>query len=246
MSLFGHNDYAAIVDGFMLLNVDAAQYFPMLSLNGPDPAGKYTIGKQYFEESGGQDGAGKKDDFVTRSGDGPIVVYPLEKKTGNKGSKGGLDPVPNFASLMEEPPTPLESSKRKKYKIAYLLLAHENFDALVRVVQSLYTEEGLFLIHIDASHPDLDKKVRDWLLENDEEIRNNGRNIKVFESPFSMQWGGSSIVFAQLEGFYRLLDIAEWDYVINLSVYDYPLMSTAAMHHFLQVSPCLETLSMSC
>jgi hypothetical protein len=244
MSLLGHSDYSAIADGFLLLHVDATQYFPTLSLNGPDPAEKYTTTRQYFEEKGPRTDQGQSDDFITRSGEGPTVVYPLQKRSQRKDSeKGALKPVPPFASLMEEPPTGLESSKRKKYKIAYLLLAHENFDALVRVVQSLYTEEGFFLIHVDASNPDLDRRIRSWLLANDDEIRKNGRNIQVFEKPFPMQWGGCSIVFAQLEGFYRLLDTADWDYVINLSVYDYPLMSTAAMHHFLLVSAFKVVLS---
>ena len=47
--------------------------------------------------------------------------------------------------------------------------------------------------------------------------------------------GSSSIVIAQLEGYFQLLDLADWDYAINLSAEDFPLMSTAAMHKTLEV-----------
>jgi hypothetical protein len=47
--------------------------------------------------------------------------------------------------------------------------------------------------------------------------------------------GSSSIVLAQLEGYFQLLDLGDWDYAINLSADDFPLMSTAAMHKKLQV-----------
>jgi hypothetical protein len=44
-------------------------------------------------------------------------------------------------------------------------------------------------------------------------------------------------VIAQLEGYFQLLDLADWDYAINLSAEDFPLMSTAAMHKKLEVCP---------
>ena len=47
--------------------------------------------------------------------------------------------------------------------------------------------------------------------------------------------GSGYIVLAQLEGYFQLLDLADWDYAINISVDDFPLMSTGAIHQKLQV-----------
>ncbi len=47
--------------------------------------------------------------------------------------------------------------------------------------------------------------------------------------------GSPYIVLAQLEGYFQLLDLADWDYAINISVDDFPLMSTGAIHQKLQV-----------
>ena len=40
---------------------------------------------------------------------------------------------------------------------------------------------------------------------------------------------------AELEGYFQLLDLADWDYAINLSAEDFPLMSTEAIHKKLEV-----------
>ncbi|RKO95040.1 hypothetical protein CAUPRSCDRAFT_13186, partial [Caulochytrium protostelioides] len=66
---------------------------------------------------------------------------------------------------------------------------------------------------------------------------NQRTNVFVIDPSFSLSWGGSSIVFVQLEGFFSLLDLASWDYVINLSGYDYPLQSTLSIHTYVSKFP---------
>ncbi|KAI9349295.1 hypothetical protein DFJ73DRAFT_834136 [Zopfochytrium polystomum] len=39
-------------------------------------------------------------------------------------------------------------------------------------------------------------------------------------------WGHISLVLMQLSGYWELLDLADWDYVINLSAVDYPLRTS--------------------
>ena len=59
----------------------------------------------------------------------------------------------------------------------------------------------------------------------------------MMDGSFNGQWGGSSLVFIELEGFFQLIDLAEWDYVINLSVHDYPLANTSTIHQILELTP---------
>ena len=47
---------------------------------------------------------------------------------------------------------------KKRYKIAYFIMAHGNKDCLVTLMDALYSEEAIYLIHIDANFPDLKLK----------------------------------------------------------------------------------------
>lgn len=145
----------------------------------------------------------------------------------------GSDATRQYGPGLDMPYSVSQTSAKKHYKIAYLILAHENPDALVRLMQSLYSSDGLYMIHIDAKVPKLQSDIDQWLKQNEKVLEKN-KNVFLMKDPFELQWGSSSIVMAQLEGFFQLLDLATWDYVVNLSVYDYPLLSTGALHKKLE------------
>ena len=227
MTVFGQNDYASLTDGILLQSIDASHYFPFLSLQGNDPMEKYTARPSYYtHEKVYQDEWTKETRFVEKTRDGPLVVEVEDIKQSPTTLKEQLE----FSRLME----PESKKERRHFKIAYLVLAHENFAALVRMLQAVYSKQGLFLIHVDKNSPKLQEDVKKWIAQNRNDI-GDADNIHIFTNPFALQWGSTSIVVAQLEGFYRLLDLAEWDYVINLSAYDYPLLSTDAIHKILEV-----------
>ena len=108
-------------------------------------------------------------------------------------------------------------------------------DSVLYLLEAMYSKEGLFLIHVDKKNAilqsELEKKIKSHSF-----INTTYHNVFIMKNSFYLQWGSSSIVFAQLEGFYQMLDLGDWDYIINLSAYDYPLYSTNAIHkHLLSV-----------
>jgi hypothetical protein len=120
---------------------------------------------------------------------------------------------------------------KKRYKIAYFIMAHDKKECLITMMDALYSTEGIYLIHIDANYPEFKQEIVEWV------DRSMWDNVRVMDKSFFGQWGGSSLVFIELEGFFQLLQMAEWDYVINLSAHDYPLANTSTIHHILQITP---------
>ena len=136
-----------------------------------------------------------------------------------------------FLTIQDKSIDTVRAIHRKRYKIAYLILAHEKISCLMTMMDALYSHEAIYLIHVDAHYPEFKKKVMDWVKTT------KWDNVYVMSKSFYGQWGGSSLVFMELEGFFQLMDMAEWDYVINLSVHDYPLANTSTIHHILEKTP---------
>jgi len=121
----------------------------------------------------------------------------------------------------------LSFSQPKDLRIAYLLLFHQNLEQLKRLVHTIYHPYNVYVIHVD-------KKV-----DNIQEVRNFAlqyRNIAVVERRFDIAWGSVEMVYATLEGLFTLLDVAEWDFVINLSAADYPLCTEEELTSILSAS----------
>ncbi len=128
---------------------------------------------------------------------------------------------------------------KKKYKIAYLILAHKTLDVvenIKKLIQALDYDDSLVLIHVDLKSWHTYESLR-YYIQNLPASKQS--RIKLMTNRHTIQWGLSSIVFAQLDGFFQLLDEGDWDFVVNLSASDYPLRSTDYIHRRLQVSPFL-------
>ena len=63
----------------------------------------------------------------------------------------------------------------------------------------------------------------------------NEDNVYISETSYHGLWGHISLVWMQLNGFFELLDLADWDHVINLSASDYPLRSSMDIHKWLSL-----------
>ena len=120
----------------------------------------------------------------------------------------------------------------KKYKIAYLIMVHENLECISKLMDALYSNDAIYLFHIDSN---ADQDFKKEMIQGVKNLKY--RNVYIMDKSFHGQWGGASLVFIELEGFYQLLDLADWDYVINLSAYDYPLANTSTIHQILEKTP---------
>lgn len=120
-----------------------------------------------------------------------------------------------------------KGDKMKKYKLAYLIMVDEQngFENLKLLVKKLNDNDAIILIHVDAKSEILKEKVKSWSAKLD--------NVRLSSKSYDGRWGHSSLVLMQMYGFFELLDIADWEYVINLSNYDWPTMSNQQIYSYL-------------
>lgn len=110
-------------------------------------------------------------------------------------------------------------------KIAYFIMAHHKPDMLLRMMNAIYTEDNIYLIHIDLGGSD---ELQELALN----LANSNSNIRLLPSRFLM-WGGWSLVQVELDAMNYLLQLNnEWSYYINLSGQDFPLLSQGKIQAF--------------
>jgi hypothetical protein len=136
------------------------------------------------------------------------------------------------------------NNKKRTYQLAFLLLVHGNEKVLQNIkkqVEILDDGSAIILIHIDArSDPRLRSSVERFIEDREKQLNEEraqrqlkslgiddkeevAGNVFIAQNCYEVKWGHISIVWAQLNGFWELLDVADWELVINLSANDMPL-----------------------
>jgi hypothetical protein len=114
--------------------------------------------------------------------------------------------------------------------IAYLLLVHRFPEQFKRLFRAIYDPANHYLIHVDkGSGQGLEDDLRDFL--------GPYGNAAILDSQRA-QWGGWSLVDAELRGMAQLLRMgATWTHFINLSGQDFPLRTQAQIAGYLAARP---------
>ncbi|KAJ3082768.1 Xylosyltransferase 2 [Quaeritorhiza haematococci] len=136
--------------------------------------------------------------------------------------------LPNMQQADSTIPEP-----RRKYKLAYLIMVHQEkgIENLKTLVSALDDGLAIILIHVDAQVPTLKNKIQNWIKEKETAAGlTEPGNVFVASHSYRGLWGHISLVMMQINGFFELRDLAEWDYVINLSNYDWPLRTNIDIH----------------
>jgi Core-2/I-Branching enzyme len=110
--------------------------------------------------------------------------------------------------------------------IAYFILVHRLPDQFKRMFEAIYHPANQYLIHVDKnSGPALSEDIAAFLAPYQNTEMLAGRKA---------QWGGYSLVDAELRGMARLLEMdGKWSHFINLSGQDFPLKSQAYIRNYL-------------
>jgi hypothetical protein len=110
--------------------------------------------------------------------------------------------------------------------IAYLVLVHRFPEQFKRLFKAIHDPDNHYLIHVDKnSGAALKAEIGAFLADYP--------NAALLESKKAL-WGGYSLVDAELRGMEKLLEMgADWEFFINLSGQDFPLMSQARIKAFL-------------
>lgn len=128
--------------------------------------------------------------------------------------------------------------KRRKYKLAYLIMVHDKagLNQLKMLLEILDDGDAIILIHVDARKQSqiLHTSLTTWI----DQRKSNRPHSSIFLAKYRFFniWGHISLVYTQLSGFWELLDLAEWDYVINLSNFDWPIKRNNQIHDLLSNS----------
>ncbi|KAJ3107951.1 hypothetical protein HDU96_007712 [Phlyctochytrium bullatum] len=141
-------------------------------------------------------------------------------------------------------PGPRRKYKTRPAQLAFLLMCHgksANLENVINLLNILDDGSAIILIHVDQKSEDLYNEVSKYVKEREAAMNRKLRpgqdpqlgNVFMAQSRFHGYWGHISLVWMQLSGFWELLDLADWDHVINLSAADFPLRYSRDMHRML-------------
>ena len=109
-------------------------------------------------------------------------------------------------------------------KHAYLILAHKNFNQLKKMVEMLDYPDNDIYVHVDSKAKDFDESF----------FKNACRysKLKFTDRRLNVNWGGVSIMRAELELLKEATAGGHYDYYHLLSGMDLPIKSQAEVHRF--------------
>ena len=105
------------------------------------------------------------------------------------------------------------------------------------LLEMLNDSHGIFLIHVPKNDDNLYTLVQAYLRELPKDKNDPDGNVFMTKSRFTHAQGHINQVFMQLAAFWELCDLADWDYVINLSNYDWPLRHNQDIYKLLIQNP---------
>jgi hypothetical protein len=142
-----------------------------------------------------------------------------------------INPTSYFPLLKSTlvPSTQLNPKKKKKhYTFAYLVMVHDEADMsnIQFLINLLDDGSAILLIHVDKSADTLHAQLKAWLRERASKKKRSSERVHLAKNRIKGMWGHFSLVLMELSGFWELLDLAEWDYILNFSSMDLPLISS--------------------
>jgi hypothetical protein len=118
----------------------------------------------------------------------------------------------------------------RHHRLAYFIMVHSGFDNVAALLGALADQYTTILIHVDAKSLDLKKKLQKHISKM-RTLKSEFSRIHVMTQSFSGMWGHSSLVMAELAGYFELLQLSsDWEYVVNLSGYDYPIRNNDVVY----------------
>jgi hypothetical protein len=131
------------------------------------------------------------------------------------------------------------SASRRNYKLAYLVLIqeHHGFTQFKLLMELLDDSQAIFLVHVDKFDDHLYKVIKEHVDGRKKADPEGVGNIFMAKNRYRVTHHHIDQVYIQLSGFWELFDLADWDYVINISNYDWPLRLNPEIHSILDKNP---------
>ncbi|CAM9341638.1 unnamed protein product [Ectocarpus fasciculatus] len=108
----------------------------------------------------------------------------------------------------------------KRARIGYLIMSSgtEELHKTKRLLQAIYDPNNFYLVHLDrkdkrSTRRDFENFIEDW------------DNVRMLEPALDVSWGGYTITLTAIFGICTMVQWNdEWDFFINLSASDFPLL----------------------
>ena len=121
-------------------------------------------------------------------------------------------------------------STKPYYQLAYVILVHTNFENVKALIEALAAPSVFIYVHIDLSASPLFKEEMQNLLEE-------RGDFTIMPTSFHVTFAHISLLWIEIRAFFDLLDLIDFDYIINLSGSDYPLKSAETIYRACQRLP---------
>eukprot|EP00752_Nemacystus_decipiens_P018205 g16334.t1 len=128
------------------------------------------------------------------------------------------------------------NGERRRARLAFFIMSSGDDAAkLELLLPEIYHKDNVYLVHVDAKAPqDQTDNIRKLVEANFPARDGRPPNGRMLEPAGIISWGGFSITLACLYGIAAaLLWDDKWDYFINLSASDFPVMTQDEMKLFL-------------
>ncbi|KAJ3257258.1 Xylosyltransferase 1 [Boothiomyces macroporosus] len=102
------------------------------------------------------------------------------------------------------------------------------------LIETLDDGQAIILVHIDKDKTVDYNEMESFLKDR---AHNKIGNVFLAQNRYNYLQGHISSVFIHLSGYFELCDLADWDYVINLSSVDWPLRRNGEIHRVLDLHP---------
>ena len=167
---------------------------------------------------------------------GTSVIQP-NKVTGGKNDKC-------FSRFLKQIK---KRKKKKEIKIAFFIRGHDNVDQTMRLIRRIYSKHHLYLVHYDKNAKEEDREELFNSLHNefgiadriDNDADDEDDNVKKSKNvyllrPRDVDYMGFNLLFLDIAAIRTFVNFKiEWDYFINLSATEYPLISLRQMEKVL-------------
>ncbi|CAN0074199.1 unnamed protein product [Ectocarpus sp. 6 AP-2014] len=124
----------------------------------------------------------------------------------------------------------------RRARLAFLIMSSgDDIAKLSVLLPEIYHPDNIYLVHVDAKAPrEQTEKIREVVRANFPAADGRPPNGRLLEPAGIVSWGGFSITLACLYGIAAALLWDEgWDYFINLSTSDFPVVTQDEMSLFL-------------
>jgi hypothetical protein len=138
-------------------------------------------------------------------------------------------PFLNYDGNQIAHPLPNSTSK-PHYRLAYVIMAHSNAENVAALIDALADPTVFIYLHVDlAADEAFHQEMRDLVKDR--------QHIYLMPNPLAVSWSHVSLIWVEIRAFFDLLDLINFEYVINLSGADYPLKSANTIYHHLEKRP---------